>query len=185
MTRPRRSEAERFRLLDQIVERLSQEPAVGGHYSLELKFDHKTGVTFSETTPPRSELRSLLMEVRKLDSPGEDAYLPDLLELAIAKATDPEWRQGLEDARKHHTELQTHGNLRVDDGRGEVSPRLALELWAYGEHLHDDPDKAARMAAMPPDVAVLVRHNAAGYMDDLVRIAIYVRSAKRHDPGLN
>ena len=61
---------------------------------------------------------------------------------------------------------------------------LALELWAYGEHLHDDEAKASRMARMPAELAVIVRSNAVSYMHDLVRIAAYLRAVILDDPGL-
>jgi hypothetical protein len=55
---------------------------------------------------------------------------------------------GLRAARRHYDQLQLRGDIRLDDAEGEISPRLAFELWAYGEHLHDDAEKAARLARM-------------------------------------
>jgi hypothetical protein len=179
---PRRVESERFSLLVKIVERIQDEPARTESFSFEIHFDQQTGLSHSSREPSRPNLRSLLMEVRKFDSPG-DVYLPELLDLASARATDPVYEAGLKKARALYSQLQIHGDLRINDNRGEISPRLSLELWAYGEHLHDDEDKAARMAALPPEVAVMVRRNAVTYMDDLIRIAAYLRAVVLNDPG--
>ena len=97
---------------------------------------------------------------------------------------DATWRKGLEDARRQYRETQTAGPVQVVDGYGTISPREAFELWAYGEHLHDDEAKIVRMDAMTDYARAIVRLNAVGYMDMLARAAAYTRSAIVNDAGL-
>ena len=134
--------------------------------------------------PPRSDMRSLLMEVRKLDQPGEDAYLPAMFDLVALRAANDADRRAIRRVRAVYDRLQKTDDIRLEDGQGEISARTAFELWAYGEHLHDDAGKAARMAALPPEMAAFTRQNAVRYMQKLVRMAAFLRAVILVDPAL-
>lgn len=180
----RRSEDERLRLFRRVAETMLAEPGRTGPCGAEIELDQGTVVKVTETQPKREDLRSFLMEIRKLDQPGDDAYLPEVLEILAARATDPEWRSGLLSARRHYDAAQGPGPVRIEDAEGLISPRQAFELWAYGEHLHNDYAKELRLAAMSPAAQAMVKYVAVGYMDDLSRMTAYALAAVRDDPGL-
>jgi hypothetical protein len=179
----KRTDNERIALLDVLVERIVAEPALQEPFSIELKFKDDQ-LTQNVTEPSRLGIRSLLMEVRKLDAPSEDAYLPDLIDIVAVRTTDPEWKKGLADARANYDQMQIRGRIQIDDGQGAISPRVAFELWAYGEHLHDDPEKVRRLEQMGEHLQPFIRSIAVEYMDTLARIAVYVRAVIRNDPGV-
>lgn len=183
MTVAKRSEDDRLRLVCRIVERIPEEPAWGKQFTVEVKFDGRTWST-TTTEASRSDMRSLLMEVRKLDQPGEDAFLPDLLDIVSRRVSDDGDRRSLRRIRTVYDRLQQTDDIRLHDGLGEISARGAFELWAYGEHLHDDYEKEARLAAMPSEMATFVRQNAVRYMQRLVRMAAFVRAVILEDPIL-
>lgn len=181
-----RTENERIELLDTIVDRIVTEPGLQQPSTIEIRFKQAEGVEQEVTEPERVAIRSLLMEVRKLDVPGsEGAYLPDLIDIVASRATDPDWKAGLAKERARYDQWQPQGGpIRIDDGEGPISPRLAFELWAYGEHLHDDPEKVRRMRQMSELIKPHVRQVAYMYMGMLARIALYVREVTRRDPGV-
>jgi hypothetical protein len=178
----KRAEDDRLRLLCRIVERIPNEPAWAQPFSVEVRFE--PGAQSMQTVePPRSDMRSLLMEVRKLDQPG-DAFLPDLFDIVARRVTADSDRRAIRRVRAVYDRLQLTDDIKLDDGRGEISARTAFELWAYGEHLHDDPEKEERLAAMPVEMATFVRQNAVRYMQRLVHMAAFVRAVVLEDPGL-
>jgi hypothetical protein len=180
----RRTDQERARLFDLVVARVIAEPVWADPSPLQVRFDGPD-MTPTVIEPPRPPLRSLLMEVRKLDSPGDDCYLPDIMEIVEASATDPEWKAGLAAARRRYHEWQsaTGQKIVITDSDGPISPREAFELWVYGEHLHDDAEKARRMERLDEQVRPFVGHIAIAYMEVLARIAAWVQSAMHDDPG--
>jgi hypothetical protein len=179
----RRSDDDRLRLLCRIVERIPNEPAWGQPFRIEVRME--AGVwTTTTVEAPRSDMRSLLMEVRKLDQPGEDAYLPDMFELVARRVVDDADRRSIRRVRAVYDRLQTTDDIRLEDSQGEISARIAFDLWAYGEHLHDDEAKAARLAALPVEMATFARQNAVRYMQKLVRMAAFLRAVMLEDPGL-
>lgn len=176
-----RDENDRLKLLCRIVERVAKEPAWGQPFTVELRFE--AGGRFLTTREPgRADMRSLLMEVRKLDQPG-DVFLPDLFDILSRRVSGDTDRRALRRMRAIYDRLQATDDIRVDDGQGEISARTAFELWAYGEHLHDDADKEARMAAMPVEMATFVRQNAVRYMQRLVHMAAFMRAVIIEDTG--
>jgi hypothetical protein len=179
---PSRTEDDHLRLLCRIVERIAQEPAWGEPFTIELRFEAGTS-SISTHEPQRPDMRSLLMEVRKLDQPG-DASLPDLLDIVAARVVADTDRRAIRRMRTIYDRLQATDDIRLDDGHGEISARTAFELWAYGEHLHDDVDKEARLAAMPVEMATFVRQNAVRYMQRLVHMAAFLRAVILEDPVL-
>ena len=180
----RRTDQERARLFDVVVARVIAEPMWADPSPLQVRLDGPE-MTPTVIQPPRPLLRSLLMEVRKLDSPGEDCYLPAIMEIVEAHATDPEWKAGLAVARRRYDEWQsaTGQKILITDSDGPISPREAFELWAYGEHLHDDAAKAQRMERLDERLRPFVGHIAIAYMEVLARLAAWVRSAMHNDPG--
>jgi hypothetical protein len=181
-----RTENERIALLNTIVDRIVAEPGLQQPSSIEIRFKQGEAPDQEVTEPQRVAIRSLLMEVRKLDAPGpEGAYLPEMIDIVSGRATDPGWKAGLAKARARYDEWQAQGApIRIDDGEGPISPRRAFELWAYGEHLHDDPEKDRRMRQMNELIKPHVRQVAYMYMDMLARTALYVREVTRRDPGV-
>ncbi|MEP6468887.1 MAG: hypothetical protein ABJC24_03875 [Chloroflexota bacterium] len=179
----RRSDEDRLRLLDIVMDRIAAEPALQEPFSVKLTFEGNE-LSQEVSEPSRPNLRSLLMEVRKLDAPGDDVYLPELLDIIASRASEPAFQQGLKDARAHYDRMQASGDLVIRDDEGPMSPRQAFELWAYGEHLHDDAQKVQRIEKMHPMLRAYVRSAAVGYMDGLIRIAAYARRVVRNDPGL-
>jgi hypothetical protein len=124
------------------------------------------------------------MEVRKLDQPSEDAYLPGMFEIMSRRVIRQSHRRAIRRIRAIYDRLQQTDDIRLEDAQGEISARMALELWAYSENLHDDEAKAARLAALPPAMLALVRQNALRYMQRLVHMAAYLRAAMLDDPAL-
>lgn len=179
---PKRPDDARLRLLARVAERILSEPALSEDVSYTINFD-STGITHEVKEPGRQNARSLLMEVRKLDQPREDLFLPEIIDIIAARVTDPLWAQGVADARTHYTQMQTQGAIQLADNDGPISPRTAFELWAYGEHIHDDEAKASRMERMDEHFRPLVRHHALEYVDMLARIAAYLVAVLKNDPA--
>jgi hypothetical protein len=178
-----RTEDDRVRLLCRIVERIPNEPAWGQLFRVEVRFDGAVWTT-STTEPRRSDMRSLLMEVRKLDQPREGAYLPELFDIVSRRVVREADRRAIRRMRAIYERLQTTDDIRLEDAQGEISARSSLELWAYSEHLHDDEGKAARLAELPPSMVALVRQNALRYMQKLVHMAAFLRAVILDDPEL-
>ena len=63
-----RTDDEKLALFTKVVDRVLAEPALLQPFTVKLDSD-ATGLKQTVTEPERSDLRSLLMEVRKLDSP--------------------------------------------------------------------------------------------------------------------
>jgi hypothetical protein len=179
----RRSDDDRLRLLCRIVERIPNEPAWGQPFRIQIRMSDGVWTTTTEEAP-RSEMRSLLMEVRKLDQPGEDAYLPDMFELVARRVSEDADRRSISRIRAVYDRLQKTDDIRLEDSQGEISARTAFELWAYGEHLHDDEAKAARLAALPVEMGAFARQNAVRYMQKLVRMAAFLRAVILEDTEL-
>jgi hypothetical protein len=183
MAAPRRSDDEHLRLFMRVTEGMFAEPAAAGQFGLKVNFDRST-TSVDESLPRQQDLKSLLMEVRKLDQPREDVYLPDIIDLVLARATDPEWIAGLRKARQHYDAFQQNGPFQLVDTIGPITPRGAFDLWVYGDKLHNDYDKEQRLAAMGPVLAGMVTQVGAMYMDDLMRVAAYARAVILDDPAL-
>jgi hypothetical protein len=179
----RRTDEQRLELFARRMDGLAAEPGLGHQWSWQIHFegDHAT-TTYDE--PRREDVRSLLIEVRKLDSPGEDLYLPGILDLLSSRAADPVFQAGLKDARRHYDENQGLGDFHYADDDGPMTLREAFEIWVYGGILHDDYDKEQRWKgawlAQP-----FIRSNAVAYMGMLLTVGSYCRAVIERDPALS
>ena len=180
----RRTENARIALLETIADRIAAEPGLGQPWSIEIRLKQGEVIDQQVTEPDRVAIRSLLMEVRKLDVPRGDVYLPEIIDIIAGRASDPHSKAGLARTRAYYDEWQTLGTIRLDIGERRISARQAFELWAYSEHLHDDPEKEMRLREMNDLARPHVGLMACIYMEMLARIALYVRDVIRGDPGV-
>jgi hypothetical protein len=180
----RRTENERIALLETIARRIAAEPGLRQPWSIDIRLKQGETIDQQVIEPDRVAIRSLLMEVRKLDVPRGDVYLPKIIDIVAGRASDPHSKAGLARARAYYDELQTRGAIRLDVGEHRISARQAFELWAYSEHLHDDPEKEQRMREMNDLARPHVGLMAGIYMNMLANLALYVREVIRGDPGV-
>lgn len=137
--------------------------------------------TVETDEPHREALRSYLVAIRILDAPKEDLFLPrvmdDLEAMPIAIAT----REMVAICRRSWTEAQHTLGVVIEDGQGQITPRMAFELLAYTHHLHRDAAKEARVRALPVEMWQFVRQEGITYASTIAKIAVYLRSIARDD----
>lgn len=179
----RRTDDQRLGLFARRYDEMAREPAAHFTWSWTIHFD--TGVpTLDLQEPSKQEVRSLLMDVRKLDSRGEDLYLPGVIALLADRVHDPIFSQGLLDARNHYDIYQkAPGMFEVEDARGVMKLRDAFELWIYRDHFHDDFDKEQRWDTIAL-LQGMIQSNAVAYMEMLLQVAAYCRRVIEVDPAL-
>jgi hypothetical protein len=129
--------------------------------------------TITLQQPEEHALRSLLLEVRKLDAPTEDLFLPRIIEIVRARLTDP-GDIGLIDAWKaSYDELQVQaGPYQIPDPTtGQLlSGRDLFGLWVYGGIFHDDYTKQQKFEALGP-FAPIALMAADEYFSTLIDVA--------------
>jgi hypothetical protein len=182
----KRSDDDRLRYFDALVADILAEPAMAGPWAGHIEFNPGSSATATIEEPRRQDLRSLLMDVRKMDAPSEDAYLPDVLALIRGRATDPEWRDGLDAAARELDAAAGVGSVHFEDPttHSMLSGRDAFRVWIYGEHLHNDVAKQARWDAYRW-AHPIARQIAVEYMQTMLTVAAYCRAAIANDPGLS
>ncbi len=151
-----------------------------GGTKLELTFD-KTGLRQTLTEPPDEEMRALLTEARKLDAPSEDASLQTILPILQTQVLDPAWRRVVDQAAVDYAAAQGTGPFRIEDPDRPgtiLTGRELFELWVYGEVLHDDYDKQAKIAKLAT-FRPIVRAAAHDYLTTLLVVAVNASRAAR------
>jgi hypothetical protein len=176
-----RASDDRLRTFDTHVTDLLTESGGRGTWSVQHEL---IAGTVETVEPHREALRSWLMAVRLLDAPREDIYLPDVLDLLEAMPIRDSTREMVGAIRQQWQDAQTTlAFIALEDTQGPITPRDAFELLAYVHHLHRDPLKQARMAAMPPGFREVVRQQGAAYAAAIAELAVYLRSIARDDPA--
>jgi hypothetical protein len=101
----RRSDDERLVHFARRADSIFAEPALQGEWGGWTTFEQET-VTSTITEPRREDVRSLVIDLRKLDAPSEDLFLPGIIDLLLERATDPRSVAGLEEARRDYETSQ-------------------------------------------------------------------------------
>jgi hypothetical protein len=172
---PRRNETERLELFLNRVEWIALSPVMiaGSMSKLTIKATKDGSATITLEQPEEHALRSLLLEVRKLDAPKEDLYLPEIIEIVRSRLTDPDDILLIDAWKASYDELQVNaGPYKIPDPvTGQLlSGRDLFVLWVYGGLFHDDYDKQQKLEALGPFVAI-ARMAADDYFSTLIDLA--------------
>jgi hypothetical protein len=170
-----RTPEERLRLFDRHVTELLGESA--GRVRWSTTYDLVAG-TMETTEPDREPLRSWLIAVRGLDAPGDDTYLPSVMDTIEGFPLMDKTRRVVVRLRQVRHHAQTTLGVVLEDSEGILSPRHCFELLAYVDHLHRNAVKEARLHAMDLAFRQMVRQEGVMYGDTLSRVAVF-----RDDPA--
>lgn len=120
--------------------------------SFNLHFEQGKGVSFSSQFPDEEDLRSFMLDLRKLTAPNSEVNFPRVMRSAcVALTVEPDekplttlpvaWRKALSSGQ---IELKVDGRV--------WTPSDLLDIWFNGELFHTDRDKAAdwsRLSNLP------------------------------------
>lgn len=185
MPRRRRDNDGRLRLAVQLATDIASSEGRGG-YGISIGWSEASGASAEIREPSRAAVRDLMTDLRKFDSPGEDVYLPDLVDAMRSRGIETSWDPGVTDALAHYESMQQpNEQIRIQDPDDPTHPdseprfmaaRDAFELWAYGEHLHNDLSKIERLDRFDPISRALVRQLGHDYLSMLDHVALFLAS---------
>lgn len=132
--------------------------------SMSVTLDHGVTTSWEQTLPSAGATRDMLGVLRQLFGDGERASFASVVKV-VRRLADPETEAGAFLLRQVTAfERAKQGVLDSWDaqpGGTEASPRTPLETfldWMYGEFLHSDADKAARIEALDTEFRLYEWH---------------------------
>jgi hypothetical protein len=97
--------------------------------------------------PDEEDLRSFLLDFRKLVAPKEPVYVGRVLNAAYRHVSSDDLAARVTEARAGwKRELRGSMGFVVNDQ--EIRAETIVDLWINGYYFHDDPDKARRLEAL-------------------------------------
>jgi hypothetical protein len=183
-----RSEVERLELFVSEWHRLREEPLAKGNNAIGINVKIVVGAWPMEelTAPEETQLRSLLLGLRRFVAKGDDLYLHAIFSIADRRLTSDTIRTELRETRQAWADmLAGKTGMRVRVNEVDFTPEQAMDLFINAWYFHNDPVKVAELEKLMPLGAITRYQFLRCTMDTLIVVALIGNQLERAlDQGL-
>lgn len=157
------------------VSSLRREPLAksGWETQVSYSFGKGVGLSIKQEGPDETQLRSLLLALRKFVSGREPVDLNRIYNLLLRHLTSDELKTYLIDARKKWRQAQNLDAVALIVDEKELTPERIADLLINGYYFHVDLEKRKQLNNVMGDIA-LSRFIFLGYMAELLNNVCYV-----------
>lgn len=172
-----RTIAERIELFVRRATELEAHPALAQPTSIGFTLQVGAGpATATVTEPDDTALSSLLLKLRPFLLQDEDAYLPEILNLARRLVDDPELVHAIESGRHGYEQASVGSMFKVAIGGREMTPKAAAELYLYSTYYHSHRDLEEQLNAITGPAASMTRYLLIDYIAEVTKVITWTHS---------
>jgi hypothetical protein len=116
--------------------------------SLNINFAKGGPLTVRHHEPDEEDLRSYLLDFRKLVSDREPVFVYRVFKVAHRHVSSDEIVAGLARARAAWRDALQQGDIRFVVNDIDLTPETIMDLWINGWYFHDDVEKRRKLEAL-------------------------------------